>query len=162
MLFLLLTIPASAQYVISNNCGSNLQTDVYVKGIHGQSNPSINIGSIGSATKIVVTVWIEANSCSGSFPNNIQISNGGQVKTVNQTNVTQSPTSNVAEKIYRTTINNPTSSNVIISGMGNCTSTSVSVQKVVAGTGRASYARAINQEFHNSSQTYTMNIGSAF
>jgi hypothetical protein len=161
ILLLLCTLTLNAQYLVSNNCGSGSQIEVKVKGIKGQNNPSFNIGNISTTNQLIVTVWIEANSCSGNFPNNIQISNGGQVKTASQTNVTQSPTSNVAEKIYRVTINNPTSQVVSVSGMGTCTSTSMSVQKVKVSTGNASYARAINQEFHNSSQTYSMNIGNA-
>ena len=160
-LILLFISLGNAQYLSSNNCGSNQEVDVYMQGVLGQSSPSIYIGSVSTATKLFVNVWIEANDCSGSFPSSITITNGSQSFNVGQTSVTQSTGSNVLEKLYRATINNPTSTTVSVSGMGSCTSTSISVQKVRTGTGRASYIKTINKEFDETNSTYTMNIGSA-
>ncbi len=152
-----------AQYLLSHNCNSGTgDITVIMQGTQGQTNPSINIGNISATTKILVTVWIESNDCPGNnFVNNLTISNGSQSVTASGINVIQAPSSTYTERLYRATINNPTSSVVSISNMSGCTPASVSIQKVESGANRASYAYAINKEFHFTNQTYNVNIGSA-
>lgn len=157
--FITLDLALNAQYVISNNCGSDLQTEVFMKGIQGESTSFIDIGNISTTTQLVVDVWIESDDCTGAFPSTITITNGSQTFTPSGTVVAQ--TSTIPENVYRVTVNNPTNNIVYISNLASCYASSVSVQKVSTNTGSASYVQAIDREFHNNNMTYVTNIGSA-
>jgi hypothetical protein len=159
IILFLLTLSIHGQYLVSNNCGTDKKIEVKMKGIQGVSNPFIDVGSISLTTALIVNVWIDESDCSGTFPSTITITNGSQTFTPSGILVTQ--VTSIPEKIYRVTINNPTSNLVNISNLGTCYSTSVEVQKVMTNISSASYAQVIDREFHYNNATYVTNIGTA-
>ena len=161
LLLLLWSLSLEAQYAVSNDCGSSKRLEMVIDGVANQNSPSINIGSMTNVSEIVVTVWIPKNTCNGNgFPNTITVTNGSQSQTPNA--IIPGSSSSGNERLYRTSFNNPTNSTVNVSVPGTCDPVSISVVKVISGqSGGTSYAYEIDEEFHHSNQTFTVNIGTA-
>jgi len=143
-------------------CSNNQQIDVLVQGIRGQNTPRIDVGDISNATALIATIWVEENDCNNkNFPSTVVVANGSQTVSAIRFDVTQVNARSAIEKIYRVTINNPTSSTLQITNLGGCTAASVAVQKVTSAPGYGSSSLAINQEFHRTNKTFTIDIGGA-
>ena len=145
----------------SFTCGSNVIIDVDVRGLLNDNDNCVNIGNTNNMVATTAEVWIERSDCSGNLPNTIQISGGGQTVTASGTNVTQTSSSGVPERLYRARI--PGSfSQVCISNLSGCDATSIALYTERSSDNASSFTALYDSEFHNNGCiARTVNIGTS-